>query len=53
VASRLGRRDLTTEAALEIFQRKSFSYFVHEANPANELVSGKTAADWTASIPAC
>ena len=52
MASRLGRRRLTIEAELEILQRKSFSYFVHEVNPANGLVSDKTAADWPASIAA-
>ncbi len=52
MASRLGRRHPTVEAELEILQRLSFSYFVHEANPANGLVSDKTAADWPASIAA-
>ncbi len=40
------------EAELEILQRESFSYFVHETNPANGLVIDKTAADWPASIAA-
>ena len=52
MASRSGKRQLTIEAELEILQRQSFSYFVHEANPANGLVSDKTAADWPASIAA-
>jgi len=41
---------LTIEAELEIIQRASFSYFLHETNPANGLVIDKTAADWPASI---
>ncbi len=45
-------RKLTIEAELEILQRESFSYFVHEANPANGLVIDKTAPDWPASIAA-
>jgi hypothetical protein len=52
VASRSSKRQLTVEAELELLQRESFSYFVHEANPANGLVSDKTAADWPASIAA-
>lgn len=40
------------EADLETLQRKSFSYFVHETNPANGLVVDKTAPDWPASIAA-
>ena len=40
------------EDELEILQRESFSYFVHEANPANGLVIDKTAPDWPASIAA-
>src|SRR5471030_2117781 len=42
----------TVEAELEILQRESFSYFVHETNPANGLVIDKTAPDWPASITA-
>jgi len=37
---------------LEKLQRQSFSYFLHETNPANGLVVDKTAADWPASIAA-
>jgi hypothetical protein len=33
-------------------QRDSFSYFVHEANPANGLVLDKSRAGWPASIAA-
>ena len=40
------------EDELEILQRESFSYFVHEANPANGLVIDKTAPNWPASIAA-
>lgn len=52
MASGLGRKQPAIEAELEILQRQSFGYFVHEANPANGLVSDKTAADWPASIAA-
>jgi hypothetical protein len=31
------------EAELEDLQRRSFSYFEHEVNPANRLVADKTA----------
>ena len=48
----MSRRDLITEGKLEMLQHKSFSYFVHEANPTNGLVIDKTAADWPASIAA-
>ena len=40
------------DAALEMLQRRSFSYFLHETNPDNGLVIDKTAADWPASIAA-
>ena len=46
-----GKR-LAIEAELELLQRESFSYFVHETNPANGLVIDKTAPDWPASIAA-
>src|SRR5665647_1482250 len=52
MASQLSRKKLTIEAELELLQRESFSYFVHEANPANGLVIDKTAPDWPASIAA-
>src|SRR5471030_2137984 len=48
----MSRQKLTVEAELEILQRESFSYFVHETNPANGLVIDKTAPDWPASITA-
>ena len=48
----MSRKKLTVEAELEILQRESFSYFVHETNPANGLVIDKTAPDWPASIAA-
>src|SRR5665811_143639 len=40
------------DAELEMLQRKSFSYFLHETSPDNGLVIDKTAADWPASIAA-
>jgi hypothetical protein len=43
---------LTVDAELELLQRESFSYFLHETNPANGLVIDKTAPDWPASIAA-
>ena len=48
----MSREKPTVEAELEILQRESFSYFVHETNPANGLVIDKTAPDWPASIAA-
>ena len=30
---------------LEILQRETFDYFIHEANPANGLIRDKTEAD--------
>lgn len=42
----------TVVAELEMLQRESFSYFLHETNPANGLVIDKTAPDWPASIAA-
>ena len=48
----MNRKKLTIEAELEIIQRESFSYFMHETNLANGLVSDKTAPDWPASIAA-
>ena len=40
------------DAELEMLQRESFGYFLHETNPANGLVIDKTEADWPASIAA-
>jgi len=37
---------------MQKLQRESFSYFLHETNPANGLVIDKTAPDWPASIAA-
>ena len=48
----MSKKKPAIEAELEILQRESFSYFVHETNPANGLVLDKTAADWPASIAA-
>ena len=43
---------LSVDVELEILQRESFGYFLHETNPANGLVIDKTAPDWPASIAA-
>ena len=48
----MSKKKLTIEAELEMLQRESFSYFVHETNPTNGLVLDKTAPDWPASIAA-
>ena len=48
----MSRREPTIDAELEKLQRQTFSYFVHETNPANGLVIDKTAPDWPASIAA-
>ena len=48
----MSRKKLAIESELAILQRESFSYFVHETNPANGLVTDKTAPDWPASIAA-
>ncbi|MEO7728691.1 MAG: glucoamylase family protein [Burkholderiales bacterium] len=48
----MNSRNLSIEAELEILQRESFSYFVHETNSSNGLVIDKTAPDWPASIAA-
>jgi hypothetical protein len=48
----MSARKPAIEAELEILQRDSFGYFVHETNPANGLVIDKTAPDWPASIAA-
>ena len=42
----------TVDATLEKLQQESFSYFLHEANPANGLVVDKNEANWPASIAA-
>lgn len=43
---------LTTEAELDLLQRDSFNYFLHETNPKNGLVVDKNAPNWPASIAA-
>ncbi|MHB9112948.1 MAG: glucoamylase family protein, partial [Thermoleophilia bacterium] len=48
----MSSRKPITETELEMLQRQSFSYFLHETNPNNGLVIDKTAADWPASIAA-
>ena len=40
------------DAELNVLQRQSFGYFLHETNPANGLVIDKTAENWPASIAA-
>jgi hypothetical protein len=42
----------SVDAELGTLQRESFSYFVHEVNPANGLIKDKTADNWPASIAA-
>ena len=37
-------KKLTADAELEKLQRESFGYFLHETNPANRLMTDKTAA---------
>ncbi len=48
----MSSRKPITEVELEMLQRKSFSYFLHETNPGNGLAIDKTVADWPASIAA-
>ena len=43
---------LKVDSQLQLLQRDSFSYFLHETNPQNGLVLDKTAPDWPASIAA-
>jgi len=45
-------KKLTIDAELELLQRESFDYFLHEVNPLNGLIKDKTAPDWPASIAA-
>jgi hypothetical protein len=52
ISRNISRMRPTIEAELEILQRESFSYFVHETNPDNGLVIDKTAPNWPASIAA-
>ncbi|MGA9851891.1 MAG: glucoamylase family protein [Gammaproteobacteria bacterium] len=42
----------TVDEELELLQRETFDYFLHETNPANGLVIDKTADHWPASIAA-
>src|SRR5512147_2762942 len=48
----MSRQGLALQAELDVLQRESFSYFLHETNPANGLVLDKTASGWPASIAA-
>jgi len=43
---------LSVDEELEQLQFESFSYFLHETNPANGLVLDKTTENWPASIAA-
>lgn len=43
---------LSVDAELLLLQHESFSYFMHETNPANGLVLDKTEVNWPASIAA-
>ncbi len=45
-------RRAISDADLETLQRKTFGYFMDEANAENGLVRDKTAEDWPASIAA-
>jgi len=45
-------KSLATEVELNMLQRESFSYFMHETNEVNGLVVDKSAPDWPASIAA-
>ena len=45
-------KKLTIDAELEVLQRETFAYFLHETNSANGLVVDKTAPNWPASIAA-
>ena len=46
------KKKLSTEAELQLLQRESFSYFMHETNLENGLVIDKNAPGWPASIAA-
>jgi hypothetical protein len=46
------RKPPSTDVELEMLQRESFGYFLHEANPANGLVIDKCAPGWPCSIAA-
>jgi hypothetical protein len=43
---------LSVDVELQLLQHESFSYFLHETNPANGLVLDKTERNWPASIAA-
>lgn len=45
-------KKLTVDKELELLQRETFGYFLHEANPANGLVMDRTATNSPASIAA-
>lgn len=43
---------LSIDDELELLQRDSFKYFLHETNPENGLIKDKTAENWPSSIAA-
>jgi len=45
-------KKLTVDKELELLQRETFGYFLHEANPANGLVMDRTTTNSPASIAA-
>lgn len=45
-------RNLSIEGELDLLQRQSFDYFLHETNKENGLVLDKTALNWPCSIAA-
>ncbi|MGB9428643.1 MAG: glucoamylase family protein [Gammaproteobacteria bacterium] len=45
-------KKLTADEELELLQRETFGYFLHESNPDNGLVIDKITSDWPASIAA-
>ncbi len=48
----MSQAKLTTDAEIELLQRDSFKYFMHEVNPVNGLILDKTSDNWPASIAA-
>ncbi|MGH8403554.1 MAG: glucoamylase family protein, partial [Gammaproteobacteria bacterium] len=48
----MNSKKLSVDEELELLQRETFGYFLHETNPANGLVIDKTADHWPASIAA-
>lgn len=48
----MNSKEFSVDEELELLQRETFGYFLHETNPANGLVIDKTAEHWPASIAA-